>query len=294
VEKHRFIELVLKPPREVGRAFEAWSYRELQRTAIQKRIVGTIAIGTIHNWLKQAALKPWQWRYWLNSTDPLFEEKMFGIIRLYLEPPPGSVVLCVDEKTGMQALERVAPDKPMLPGKALRREFGYIRHGTRALFAAFNPHTGKVMGKIFKKHRGKEFCKFLKLILKKHPKVEIHLIVDNFRTHMTEEVRILVAKACGLNWKKMTQDERKQILQKPNKRVVFHFLPFHASWLNQVEIWFSFLSRDVLKRGSFPSLQDLIQKVLHYIRDYNRHRAHPFKWTYTGQPLAVGNLTRTC
>ena len=133
----------------------------------------------------------------------------------------------------------------------------------------------------------------MRLIFRKHPGKEIHLIVDNFRTHMTEEVEKLVAQACHLNWKKMTQDERKQILQKPNKRIVFHFLPFHASWLNQVEIWFSFLSRDILKRGSFPSIQDLIQKVLHYIRDYNCHRAHPFKWTYTGQPLAVGNPVRT-
>ena len=93
---------------------------------------------------------------------------MFGVVRLYLEPPPESVVLCVDEKTGMQALERVSPDKPMLPGKPLRREFGYIRHGTRALFAAFNPHTGDVLGKIFRRHRSKEFCEFLRLILRKH------------------------------------------------------------------------------------------------------------------------------
>ena len=218
---------------------------------------------------------------------------MFGIIRLYLEPPPDSVVLCIDEKTGMQALERVAPDKPILPGKPLLREFGYIRHGTRALFAGFNPHTGKVLGKIFKRHRTKEFCEFLKPVLKKFRHKELHIIVDNFKTHMSEPVRKLVARACGLNWTKMTDEERKQILQKPNKRVVFHFLPFHASWLNQVEIWFSFLSRDVLKRGSFTGPKDLIDKVMHYIRDYDRYRAHPFKWTYTGQPLAVGNLTRT-
>ena len=277
----------------MGRALEAWSYRELRREAIRQGIVKSISTQTIHRWLKEAALKPWQWRYWLNSTDPLFEEKMFGIIRLYLEPPPNSVVLCVDEKTGMQALERVARDKPMLPGRPLLREFGYIRHGTRALFAAFNPHCGKVLGKIFRQHRSREFCDFLRLILRKHPDKEIHLIVDNFRTHMTEEVQKLVAQACRLSWEKMTKEQRQQILQKPDKRVVFHFLPFHASWLNQVEIWFSFLSRDVLKRGSFISIQDLIQKVLHYIRDYNRHRAHPFKWTYTGQPLAVGNRVQT-
>lgn len=286
----------MKPPREVGRAFEAWSFRELRRTAIGENIFESISIGTIHNWLKEAALKPWQWKYWLNSADPLFKEKMFGVIRLYLEPPPNSIILCVDEKTGMQALERVAPDKPMLPGMPLKREFGYIRHGTRALFAAFNPHVGDVLGKIFKRHRSREFCSFLRLILKKYPdpRKEIHIIVDNFKTHMTEAVRKLVAKASGLKWKKMTKDERKQILQKLNKRIVFHFLPFHASWLNQVEIWFSFLSRDVLKRGSFTGPQDLTDKVVHYIDDYDRCRAHPFKWTYTGQPLAVGNLTRIC
>ena len=110
---------------------------------------------------------------------------------------------------------------------------------------------------------------------------------------MTEEVQKLVAQACGLRWEKMTKEQRQEILQKPNKRVVFHFLPFHASWLNQVEIWFSFLSRDVLKRGSFTGKPDLKNKVYHYIHDYDRYRAHPFKWTYTGHPLAAGNITRT-
>jgi transposase len=283
----------LRPPREVGRAFEAWSYRLLQEEAIRQGIVDSISLDTIWRWLDGAELKPWQWRYWLNSADPFFREKMFGILRLYLEPPPQAVVLCVDEKTGMQALERVAPDKLILPGKPLLREFGYLRHGTRQLFAAFNPHKGDVFGRIFKRHRSREFSSFLRLILKRHPGQEIHLILDNLKTHMTEAVRKLVAHASGLKWKEMTKEERKEILRKPNKRIVFHFLPFHASWLNQVEIWFSFLSRDVLKRGNFTSKQDLTDKVFDYIRDYNRHRAHPFKWTYTGQPLAVGNPIRT-
>lgn len=283
----------MKPPREVGRAFEAWSFRELRRTALEEGIVESIGTTTIHRWLKEAAIKPWRWRYWLNSTDPFFEQKMFGVIRLYLEPPPRSVVLCVDEKTGMQALERLFPDKLMLPGKPALREFGYIRHGTVTLFGAFNPHTGKISGQLTERHRAREFCEFLKRIVKKHPRREIHLIVDNFKTHLTEEVRKLVAKLCRLNWEKMTEEEKKGVLQKPNKRIVFHFLPFHASWLNQIEIWFSFLSRDLLRRGSFTSKKDLKQKLFHYIQDYNRHRAHPFKWTYTGQPLAVGNPVGT-
>ena len=220
---------------------------------------------------------------------------MFNIVRLYLEPPPESVVLCIDEKTGMQALERLHPDRPMIPGNPVLREFEYIRHGTQTLFAAFNPHTGKVLGKVFNRHRAEEFCEFLNLIAEKYQSAgtEIHVILDNLKTHMTEEVRKLVTKLCGLDWEAIAQEERKTILQKPNKQIVFHFLPFHASWLNQVEIWFSFLSRDILRRGSFPSNQDLKNKVLDYIQDYNEYRAHPFKWTYTGQPLAVGNITRT-
>lgn len=273
----------------MGRAFEAWSFRELCRTAIDQGIVDSISVKTIWRWLKEAALKPWQWRYWLNSTDPFFEQKMFGVIRLYLEPPPNSVVLCIDEKTGMQALERVAPDRPMIHGRPVRREFGYIRHGTQTLFAAFHAQTGKVVGKIFDRHRSEEFCEFLKLIVNKFPDKELHVILDNFKTHMTEAVRKLAAKVCHLDWETMTEEEQKEILQKPNKRIVFHFLPFHASWLNQVEIWFSFLSRDVLKRGNFTGKPDLKNKVYHYIEDYDRCRAHPFKWTYTGQPLAVGN-----
>ena len=277
----------------MGRALEAWSYRELRREAIRQGIVCSISTQTIHRWLKEAALKPWQWRYWLNSTDPDFERKMFGVLRLYLEPPPRSTVLCVDEKTGIQALERVSPDKPILPGKPLLREFGYIRHGTVNLFGAFNPHTGKLLGRPSERNRAREFCEFLRWVVRKHPRKEIHLIMDNLKTHLTEEVRKLVAKMCGLSWRKMTEEEKKGILQKPNKRIVFHFLPFHASWLNQIEIWFSFLSRDLLRRGSFTSKKDLRQKLFHYIRDYNRYRAHPFKWTYTGQPLAIGNQVRT-
>jgi transposase len=283
----------LTPPREVGRAFEAWSYRLLKEEAVRQGIVKSISLDTIWTWLHEADLKPWQWRYWLNSTDPLFEQKMFGVVRLYLEPPPNSVVLCVDEKTGMQALERAAPDWAMVPGRPVRREFGYIRHGTQTLFAAFATQTGKVLGQVCDRHRSEEFCGFLKKIFRKFPDKEIHIIVDNFKTHMTEAVRKLVALACDLDWESMTKEERKEVLQKPNKHIVFHFLPFHASWLSQVEIWFSFLSRDVLRRGNFTSKQDLRNKVYDYIDDYDRYRAHPFKWTYAGQPLAVGNITRT-
>ena len=277
----------------MGRAFDAWSYRTLQAEAVRQGIVESISLDTIWTWLHEADLKPWQWRYWLNSKDPLFEQKMFDVVRLYLEPPPNSVVLCIDEKTGMQALERVAPDYPMVAGRPTRREFGYIRHGTQTLFAAFHTQTGKVLGKIFDRHRSEEFCRFLKTVFKKFQDREIHVILDNFKTHMTEEVRRLVATACGLDWETMTKEERKQVLQKPHKRIVFHFLPFHASWLSQVEIWFSFLSRDMLKRGNFTGKPDLKNKVYNYIDDYDHYRAHPFKWTYTGQPLAAGNITQT-
>jgi len=289
-EKHKFIELVTKPPRDAGRAFDVWTFRELKRTATEQNILPHIAISTIHAWLKEAALKPWQFKYWLNSTDPDFERKMFDVIRLYLEPPPNSTVLCIDEKTGIQALERAFADHPMRPGKITRREFNYIRHGTRALFAALNPHTGKVFGKCFERQRSKEFLSFLIELLdrEKDSGKEIHIILDNLKTHSTEEVRKYVADFCGWDWGKMTEEERKTILMKPNKRVVFHFLPIHASWLNQIEIWFSILSRGVLKRGSFQSIQELEQRILEFIQDYNQHRAKPFKWTYTGQPLAPG------
>lgn len=289
-EKHSFIELVTKPPREAGRAFDVWTFRELKQTAIEQKILPRISISTIHDWLKEAALKPWQFKYWLNSTDPDFTRKMFDVIRLYLEPPPHSTVICIDEKTGMQALERAFPDKPMMKGRITRREFNYIRHGTRALFAAFHPHTGKVFGKCFERQRSQEFLIFLKEVVNREKDTgkEIHFILDNLKTHSTEEVRKYVAEFCGLRWDEMTNEERKIILQKPNKGIVFHFLPIHASWLNQIEIWFSFLTRGVLKRGSFQNLQDLETKIDEFIEDYNRYRAKPFKWTYTGQPLATG------
>mgnify|MGYP005847510701 CR=1 FL=1 len=236
-----------------------WSTRELASH------IGGVSHVTVHRVLSAEKIKPHLQEMWLNSQDPDFEAKQAEIIGLYLNPPENALVLCVDERTGMQALGRVAPDKPVRPGSPAKREFEYIRHGTKSLLAALAVHSGKVTGECYDRHTHLEFLDFLKMLSKAYPSGELHLIVDNLSVHKHENVQ---------RW-----------LQS-HPRIKFHFTPTHASWLNQIEIWFSILGRKVLKRGIFNSKEELVAKILDYIEQYNR-TARPFRWTYTGDPLTV-------
>lgn len=211
-------------------------------------------------------LKPWQVRSWMTSHDPDFWAKAADVCALYLDPPTNAVVFSVDEKTGMQAKARVNPTKPPIPGIAERREFEYERNGTAVLYAALDVHQGDVFGWVTDTCDGDNFITFLWDLIDRTPEdLDLHVIVDNLSAHTTPKTDILLEH---------------------NPRVHLHFTPTHASWLNQVELFFSILQRRLLRRGEFGSVDDLAQRVIAFINDYNR-RAAPFRWTYDGRPLQV-------
>ncbi len=208
----------------------------------------------------RAGLKPQRLERYMASTDPDFEKKAADIIGLYVNPPQHAAVFCIDEKTAIQALDRTVPELPLSPGRAERHGFEYFRHGTLSLLAAFNTKTGKVIGRPVPRHTSAEFVAFLADVVSSVPKQrQVHVILDNLSTHKTKLV--------------------KQFLEN-NPRVHLHYTPTYSSWLNQVELWFSKIQRDVIARGVFKSVKDLSRKLIRYIRKYN-DQPKPIKWTYT-------------
>ena len=199
--------------------------------------------------------------------------------------------------TGIQALERIAPDIPMKPGRVLRREYEYIRHGTQCLIAAFDIATGSVKGTLSDRRTEEDLTAFLEtLITSQSPQTKWEIVADNLNTHLYEGLVRLVARHCdidielGKKGKKgilKTRFTRQQFLCDKSHRITFHFTPKHASWLNQIEIWFSILVRKLIRRGNFSSRQDLKVKIEAFIEYFNKTMAKPFKWTYQGKPLAI-------
>jgi len=206
------------------------------------------------------------------STDPLFVEKVRDIIGLYLSPPDRALVLCVDEKSQIQALDREQPVLPMMPGMAERRTHNYIRHGTTSLFAALDVASGFVIGKCYKRHRAKEFLAFLKEIDARVPEgLDIHIIMDNYATHKTKTIRSWLAR-------------------RPHYHV--HFTPTSASWINQVERWFAELTRKQLQRGVHTSTTQLEADIRAFIDRHNEN-PKPYRWTKSADEILAA-VKRFC
>jgi len=214
----------------------------------------------VHRTWASAGLKPHRVERYMASNDPEFEKKAADVIGLYLNPPQHAVVFCVDEKSQIQALDRLDPVLPLSPGRAERHGFEYYRHGTLSLIAALEVSSGKVMGQAVDRHTSAEFVAFLEELVASQPRTKaIHIILDNLSTHKTQRVRDFL---------------------KRHRNVTLHYTPTYSSWLNQVEIWFSKIERDVVARGVFTSVDDLARKLLRYIDRYNR-KPRRIKWSYS-------------
>jgi transposase len=247
-------------------------------------------------------LKPHLSRYWLNTkeTDPVvFQAEVEMVCDTYATAQDNYAVgihtVSTDEMTGIQALERIAPTKPVRPGLVERREFEYERHGTQTLIANFEVATGEViMPTIGDRRTEMDFAQHIARTVATDPDAVWVFVVDQLNTHLSETLVQVVAAECGIDDVLGTKgkqgilksmDTRRAFLSEPTHRVRLVYVPKHSSWLNQIEIWFSILMRRLLKRASFTSTDDLQARILAFIDYFNRTMAKPFKWTYTGRPL---------
>ena len=264
IDHDRIISATLRPP-PPSLGVTHWSSRLL---ASRLKVANT----TVARAWRDYGVQPWRAQTFKFSTDPELVAKVTDVVGLYLAPPENAVVLCVDEKSQIQALDRTAPMLPMQPGLPERRTHDYVRHGTTTLFAALEIATGKITGRCQPRHRHQEFLRFLKQVARAYPGVELHLVMDNYAAHKRIEIRDWLAA---------------------NPRVHVHFTPTSASWMNLVEVWFGIIQRQAIHRGTFGSVKDLTGAIRAFIDGWN-DRAHPFAWTKPAdQILAKANRQKT-
>jgi transposase len=248
------------PPASTG--LTHWSSSEMAKYL--KRHEG---ISVSHNFVAQLwrehGLQPHRLGTFKLSSDPDFAVKVADVVGLYLDPPAGAIVLSMDEKTQVQALDRTQPLLPLTFDKSEKRTHDYVRHGTTNLFAALNIGTGEVIGRCFDRRRTVEFVTFLDQVIRKYPRKEIHVIVDNLSTHAGDEID---------KW------------QEKHPRVKFHYTPKGSSWMNQVETWFGIITQQAIRRGTFQSVRQLIRHIENYIAHWNED-ATPFTWTATAEEI---------
>lgn len=263
--KQKVIAFVCQYPDELGwKGLTHWSLRDAAKMMVLYADLPGISYETVRRILKSSALKPHQVKYYLKRTDPQFVAKALEIIRLYEQHracPDDFYLVCIDELTGIQALQRKHPFLPVKPGFVERREFEYTRHGTRCLMAAFDVGSGLVYGKVTPDRKRPTFMAFLEEVLQWRPDKKLHLVMDNLNTHKGPAMD---------DW-----------LRAQGGRVYVHYTPFHGSWLNMIEIWFGILKAKCIKRGDFINGDDLAAKIINYIYLWDYHFAHPFNWNFT-------------
>jgi len=244
------------PPEDLG--VTHWSSRLL-----------AAELGVSHNTVARVwaehDLKPWRTETFKFSTDPQLEAKVRDVVGLYLQPPERAVVLCLDEKSQIQALSRTASNLPLRPGDPERRTHDYVRHGTTTLFAALEVATGRVTDTCSPRHRHDEFLAFLKLVAKTYPRRQLHLVLDNYGTHKHPTVRAWLDR---------------------HPRIHLHFTPTSASWMNLVEVFFSIITRQAIRRGSFPSVADLVAAIRRFCDAWNQ-RCQPFVWAKDADDIMI-------
>lgn len=263
--EHRAVLIQLACDRPKESVFrDVWSYEALQ-DALLEQCGCDMSTSEIGRTLRSELLRPHKMRVWLHSPDPDFEPKVARICKLYLEPPPGATVVCVDEKPGMQALERKHKTKRAAKGRPGRWEFEYIRHGTRTLIAALDVKTGKVFGRVGATRTGEDLVAFMEELAKLYPTGDVYVVWDNLNIHSDGK---------QLRWTEFNQ--------RHGGRFHLVYTPKHASWVNQIEIWFSLLAKRVLRNGNFTSADELTARILGFIEHWNRAEAHPFRWKFRG------------
>src|SRR6266516_1405708 len=294
-DRHKVVVLATTKPAELDLPISHWSLDDLAIQIVKDAHYQEMSRSTINRILNSNDLKPHRCTQWLHSNDPDFEAKALHIAKLYLDAPRlyqhGELVLSVDEKTSIQALERKYPGRPMEAGRPERREFEYIRHGTRCLIATLVVPTGQILGDVSKRRGSVDFCRHLRHVAEQFPDTgRFHWVMDNLNTHWNLNMCRCIARLSGVPFeptKLRNGTERRAFLTDPEHKHVIHFTPKHGSWLNQIEIWFGVLQRRVIRRGNFRSQADLPRRILDYLVYYNENLAHPYRWTYTGQPLAT-------
>lgn len=297
--------LACEDPRASEREIDHWTSRELAEELIQRQVVSAISPRHVGRILNDEDIKPHLSRYWLNNErnqGPVtFDAEVKTICDHYAAVPTlhqqGVHLISLDEKTGIQALERKHPTRPVRSGQVELREFEYIRHGTLALIANLEVATGQVVTPSLGPTRTeKDTVAHVRQTIATDTDAKWIFITDQLNTHQSEGLVRLVAEACqisadlGVKGKSgimQSMGTRKAFLEDESHRIRFVYTPKHTSWLNQIEIWFSILVRKLLKRASFISVDDLRQRILKFIDYFNRTMAKPFKWTYTGRPLTA-------
>lgn len=273
-----------------------WSLRDAQKFIKEhpEIIAKPISFTTIHRILMEHSLRPHRRKYYLQITDPDFFPKMEHIIECYRNPPEN--LYCFDECTCIQALNRITPTLPVAAHQPAFEDFDYSRNGITDLLAFLNPATGKVYGECTENHDRHTLCRVFSSHVGMHPPDSVlHYIMDNLSAHYHDDFCRKVAELSGVSYTPLkTGAERRQWLQSPQKRIVVHFVPFHASWLNMVEIWFGILKRKCLNYDHFTSIPELRKTIMHFTETWNDFYAHPFTWSYTGEGLHRKAVRRFC
>lgn len=299
------LAVACEPPEKSGRPITHWTAHELVDEVIKRGIVPSISVTQVGRYLREVALQPHKKRYWLNTRekDPVaFRDRVEAVCDTYREAPAlardqGTHTISTDEMTGLQALERTAPDQPMTYGKPERIEFEYTRHGTLTLIGNFRVTTGELIVPTIGPTRTElDFVEHIARTVATDPEAGWIFVVDNLNIHISEMLVRFVAKACGIeeplgrkNVRGILKSvaSRQAFLSEKSHRIRFVYTPKHSSWLNQIESVFGVIMRKVIRRGSFTSVDDLQNKLSNFIEYFNRVFAKPFHWTYTGRPLRV-------